>query len=715
MLMKKTTPGRLAAILTACGAILSAGPAPAARAAHFSGPHVEGEGDLQILDALDAAFATTRPSPYGASLPLLYKRDWDGLVEGPVWPCWWIQNTFGATYAMMPFLGEEPYATWIANSQAMWFELMGDGRRKDARGLVAPDGCLCDAAFFWLNGGSENGFGDPRLPGGGVGKERDGKIHEQGVWYNQGDGATDADWFIGTTVAGLVLEADRLLVRHEPAAARERLGQLQRVAAFLDTRRDPDVNLLRAGKGCNLLAPSYAPRNQDGSPGQGYLTELSVNYVAGLERLAEVCELCGLGGQAAEYRATAGRVRQALPRLLTPAGCFIRGEDLAGTRRGVFGAARHGYFEAQPNHYAGAFRVTDDPANRRIIRFMLDQVKGPQPPGGLAPHGLVIPNYPGYDDHAGEGDMTYGFWCNGGGWPAHQGTMDMACFRAGEYAHPLAAWAALRPMLEAFRAEAPLRSWGLLPWPGTLSQPYNMVYDCWGAPAGLLRGLFEYGYTARGLRLWPHIPPGITRLAQKMPATFGRTRLFLAATGQGKPSRAVIDGQPRPLDADGSVFLALDGERPRVTVEFLLGDAQPEGVPAASAQTSIPAAGDQAFWDPLPGPEISGFAEVGVFLAAMEKARLGEGYEAGQARVVVQVLAALRDRRQLAATGRLRIPRLEGIPPAKTDAVERLYATQARYLLGGLRDHLEGLSLWKRPVQPDILRMARESGLIKKP
>lgn len=716
--IKDHRAGRTAGFLIAVMAMLSCRPADCAPvpAGHFAGAYVEGDGDIQTLDALNAAFESTRPSPRMANLPLLYKRDWNGLVEGPVWPCWWIQNTFGATYAMMPFLGEEPYASWIANSQAMWFSMMGDGQRKDMRGLVGPDGCLCDAAFSWLNGGSTNGFGDPRLPGGAVGQEIDGRIHTEGVWYNQGDGAADADWFIGTTVAGLILEADRLLVRHDVAAAQARLGQLKRVAAFLDSRRDPGANLLKGGKGCNLLAPSYAPRKKDGTLGLGYLTELSVNYVAALDRLAEVCELCKQTTDAAHYRATASKVRQGLSRLMMPEGYYIRGEDVEGTRRGVFGAPQHGYFEAQPNHYAGAFRVNDDETNQRIVRFMLDSVKGPQAPGNMAPHGLIIPNFPGYDDHAGEGDMTYGFWCNGGGWPAHQGTMDIACFRANEYAHPLAAWAAMRPMMEAFRAEAPLRSWGLLPWEGTLSQPYNMVYDCWGASGGLMRGLCEYNYTAKGLRLWPHIPPKITRLVQRLPASFGRTRIFIGATGQGKPAGAVVSGRRVALDPDGSVFLALDGSVRRMTVEFLLGDAAPQGVPVARAKTLVPPVSDKSFWNPglQPGParKWPDFASAGSFLNAMEKAELGDSFEAGQARVVVQVLAALQERRQLAAAGHLRTPQLEGIPPAEASAVDRLYVTQACFILGGLQDHLEGRSLWRHPVKPKVLRLAIESRLV---
>jgi hypothetical protein len=47
---------------------------------HFSGKYITGDGDIQLLDALNAAFESTRPSPIMANLPLLYKRDWNGYV-----------------------------------------------------------------------------------------------------------------------------------------------------------------------------------------------------------------------------------------------------------------------------------------------------------------------------------------------------------------------------------------------------------------------------------------------------------------------------------------------------------------------------------------------------------------------------------------------------------------------------------------------------------
>ena len=58
------------------------------------------------------------------------------------------------------------------------------------------------------------------------------------------------------------------------------------------------ANLLKGAMAANLLAPSYSGvRQPDGTFGQAYLTELSVNYVAGLERLAEVCRAVRRAGQ----------------------------------------------------------------------------------------------------------------------------------------------------------------------------------------------------------------------------------------------------------------------------------------------------------------------------------------------------------------------------------------------------------------------------------
>ncbi len=595
----------------------------AAHAADYRGRWVEGTGDAAALEAIDAAFESTQASARMACLPLLYKRDWDGFVEGPPWPCWWIQNSFGPSYALLPVLGE-PYATWLEHSQALWFRLMGDGQRKDVNGFQGPDGCLCDAAFVMMNGGAALGFGDFRLPGGAVGQQLDGKIHSEGIYYRQGDGnPRQHDWFIGATAAGLILEAERLLVRHDAAAARKRLPELARVAAFLDSRRDGKANLLKGAMAANLLAPSYSGiRQPDGTFGPAYLTELSVNYIAGLERLAEVCVLCDEPAKAQRYRGIADLVRAALPRLMTPDGCFIMSEDPDGTRHGAFGAAQHGYFEATPNHDAGCFRVTDDAANRKIVRQML-ALKGAATPGGLAPHGLIIPNYPGYDDSVHGG--PYGHWVNGGHWTTTQGRMSIACLRADEFAHPFGAWAKIRKLMEAYRADAPLTGFGASPWGDKLQAPYCVVYDCWGASGGLLRGLFDYDYRADRLLVRPHLPADTSRYVQKFPVWFGQTRIYLTVTGTGAGHWTEL----RPTGKPGVL-----------AVEIIRGNAkqrgawQPEDLPAGdfadfvSEMPAIPSSGNcnplRIGASPNGGYNFDGeFREVRIYRRALAEAEIG--------------------------------------------------------------------------------------------
>jgi hypothetical protein len=136
----------------------------------------------------------------------------------------------------------------------------------------------------------------------------------------------------------------------------------------------------------------------------------------------------------------------------------------------------------------------------------------------------------------------------------------------------------------------------------------------------------------------------------------------------------------------------------------------------SNSKTIIPKIADKEFWnmaaklDSASAP--ANFAAAGKFLSSMEEAGYGESFEAGQARVVIEVLNTLHERRRLETEGLLKIPQLEGIPAAKADEVDKLYARQARFILGGLQDHLNGLSLQRYPVNPEVLKLARKAGLV---
>ena len=164
-------------------------------AAQFDGEFFAGHGDTEYLQLLDISRRMIGPDPEFQNIPMLYNPEWNGLVEGPTWGAWWIQNSYGPTYCVLPFL-EEPLITFLQNSQDLWFDQMGDGKtiRPFKHGnrqyeWIPPDGCLCDAAS----------------PGRFIAK--------------QGDGRVDIhDWGFEFTAAGILMQAELLLISRNQKA-----------------------------------------------------------------------------------------------------------------------------------------------------------------------------------------------------------------------------------------------------------------------------------------------------------------------------------------------------------------------------------------------------------------------------------------------------------------------------------------------------------------
>jgi hypothetical protein len=649
--------------------LILAGMTTMASTGQFNGRHINGKGDTAYLQALDDAYSMLQPASDMACLPMLYRREWNGLVEGPTWDAWWIQNSFGPSYTMMPFL-EEPYRTWLTNSQAMWFVQMADGKKADRNGYVAPAGCLCDCAT------------------------------PTGVYYRQGDGrVAEHDWCIGFTVAGLLLQSELMLVKRDRAEIDFYLPKLEAVAAFLDARRDPQKDLLLGGVASNLLAPSYGGwLKADGTRDKAYLSELSVNYVAALDRLIEVCKLAHRPDKAAAYAKTRDKVRAALNRLLTPEGYFIHALNPDGTKQGVFGAPKSGYFESAPNHDSVCFRVVDDAQAKTIVAKMLSIPE-------LRPNKLILPNYPTYDTMYETGGLfTYGTWVNGGHWTTAEARMMMAYARVGQTKPALEAFGRILELARAFRADNNLVDRGAkLYQPG---QPYNVVYDCWGAPGALLRGVFEYEFKADGLRLYPHLPKGVTGYTQTFPVIFGKKRLFLTASGSGPITRVLVDGKPvKEFDAK-SVFVKLGPAKQDVRIDICLGGAKASAVADGDLglkqlersfkgvrTTDTPAVS----WDQLDA--IRGFWQ------KLEGIGFSDTYEARHARVVLDMVEAMLTRRENEATPKP--PTLPGIPPADLRQVDNLYGTTVENLSLGLIDAL------KKTKSKAIRDAAVKAGLIE--
>lgn len=561
---------KLLAALLALLIPLGSSRAPAAEA-EFDGQFFRGRGDVEYLRLLDIARRVFAPDPEFQNLAMLYMPAWNGLVEGPTWDAWWIQNSYGPTYSALPFL-PEPFVTFLQNSQDLWFDQMGDGQRVGAEppfNWVAPDGCLCDAA----------------RPG--------------WIVYRQGDGRPQMhDWGLEFTAAGLLLQSELLLISREVpnqrsptgsgampaplAAVAKYLPKLERCANFIETRRDPTNNLFLAGPAGNLLAPSFAGwKKPDGTYGKAYLAGLSVTYIAALDRLLELEQLAGRPDQAARCVQRREAARKGLARLATDEGYFINSLDPDGTHHGVFGAARHGYFESSPNHDAIAFRVVDDAQARRIYTKIASLP-------GLRPHDFILPNYPSYDDmyEKPEGLWTYGTWVNGGHWSTCEARMLLGYYRLGQFEdarRSLRAWLAFA---ERFRLDNPLVKFGSDVYQP--SQPINLTYDAFGPPAAFVRGLFEYLYRADALMLLPHIPPTVTRLEQRFPVRFGAKRLYLATVGTGLVSTVTLNGEPWTLFDGQSVSLPYSKVPETAAIEIALGGAQPLGFRVPPPDQTLP-------------------------------------------------------------------------------------------------------------------------------
>jgi len=614
----------------------------------FKGRWFSGRGDVEYLRLLDTARRMFEPDPELQNMPMFYYPAWNGLVEGPTWDAWWIQNSYGPTYGALPFW-QEPYVTFMQNSQDLWFDQMGDGKHVGGEPYkwVAPDGCLCDAA----------------RPG--------------WIYYKQGDGRVDLhDWGMEFTAAGVVLQAEALLMARDSAALARYLPKLERCADFLETRRDPKNNLYLAGPAGNLLAPSFAGwKKPDGTYDKAYLAGLSITTIAALDRLIELEKMANRPDKAKLYAERRELSRRGLPLLMTDEGYFIKSLDPDGVKHGVFGAARHGYFEAISNHDAVCFRVADDAQAAKIYAKIASIP-------GLRPYDLIITNYPSLDDlYTEPKDLwEFGRWVNGGHWSTCEARMIMAYYRLNKTDDARRSMERILGFARRFRMDNNLTNFGSDVYQP--KEPINCVYDAWGIPAAFIRGLFEYLYKADELTVLPHIPAGITALSQNFPIRFGSKRLYLSTVGSGPVTGVRINGHVWPKFDGEKVALPYAGVSEIAQIQIALGGAafEPPGARVAGETVESP---------PAPTKIESGRAELtglnervarmGRFLSKLAAAGQTGGYEAAHARLIIRFFAVCRERLELQAAGRL-----TRLPEASQAAADRSYMATAAKLCQGL-------------------------------
>jgi hypothetical protein len=618
----------------------------------FEGKHFQGRGDVDYLQLLDIARRMFEPDPEFQNISMLYIPDWNGFVEGPTWKAWWIQNSFGTTYCALPFL-EEPYRTFLQNSQNLWFDQMGDGKRVGGPGkIIAPDGSLCDCA----------------APG--------------WVIFKQGDGRTDIhDWGFEFTAAGIIMQSELLLISRDSKAIAHYLPRLERCANFIETRRDPKNNLFLAGPAANLLAPSYAGwKRADGKYDRAYLAGLSINYIAALDRLIELEKLAGAKDKAKLYTQRRNLARKGLPLLLTKEGYFIKSLDPDGTKHGVFGANQHGYFEASPNHDAIAFRVVDERQAQKIYEKIASIP-------GLRPYDFIIPNYPSLDDmyEKPEGLWAFGTWVNGGHWSTCEARMMLGYYRLGKFEDARKSMKRLLAFANKFKMDNPLTKFG-----SNVYQPkeaINLCYDTFGPAAALIRGLFEYLYSAEGLTLFPHIPPTISEFQQLDPIRFGKKKLYLSTAGSGQITSVRVNGQRwRSFNKD-SVFLPYDEIPGTVRIEIFFGNEKlgkllsQKALNLTTAEITAPPRDIPVAKD-IPA-ELKALEERANKLKALYEdfltEGLGESYEASHIQLALKAIRTIHQRKKLLSMGKI-----SPLPEPSQSAADKSYIDTANSICDGL-------------------------------
>jgi len=519
----------------------------------YEGKFCSGEGDANYLRLIDESFAFFNPNPVVPNLTMVYRPDWDTFTEGAGWGAWWIQNSYGFSYAATPFL-QEPWFSLLQRSWDLFWDNQGDGKRRGMWGgdsphilsqLIAPDGCLGDAA----------------APG--------------QIAYRQGDGDVKShDWFYEATAAGVVMQAEILLASRDMIAIRKYLPHMVRSCDFIERTRDTLNNLFLVGPACNLLAPSYGGVKQpDGTFGKGYLSGLSVTYLAALDRMVELYRLTGENEKLPDYEQRQKITRESLPLLLTDKGYFVKSLEPGGIKHGVPGHEMFGYLEGVANADAVALRVVDNETAESIY----NQISGFKE---IRPFDFLLTNAPGLDDtYVGYGSASeeklrgfwkFGQWVNGGVWGTVEGRAILMYYRLGKFEDIRRS--AIRAMKWAkdFRMDAPWSQRGENtdnPWSDSGRHRVGgvaVMIDNFAIPAATIRGLFDYDYKADRLILRPRIPGSVTKFIQKQPVRFGEKELYLSCINGGPKIKSVtVNGKAISSTSPDEVVL-LYSELPEV-------------------------------------------------------------------------------------------------------------------------------------------------------
>jgi len=277
--------------------------------------------------------------------------------------------------------------------------------------------------------------------------------------------------------------------------------------------------------------------------------------------------------------------------------------------------------------------------------------------------------------------------------------MMLAYYRLGRFEDARRSMRRLLTFAETFRMDNPLTNFGSeVYFP---DDPIHLCYDSFGPAAALVRGLFEYVYRADGLTLIPHVPPAITTLQQHFPIHFGRKRLYINTAGVGPVASVSVNGKPWRSFGAESILLPYEAIPDSAHIAINLGDSAPEARPVEPGEPAAEIAEARLAAQALVlsgSPELDAKgAKLASFRTRLVEAGLGETYEAGHAAVALETIAAIGERAQLLAAGKIR-----PLPDAARKAADQAYVDAAVALYQGLEGVLNRYAESPGPQQQQM-------------
>jgi len=539
-----------------------------------------GQGDDSFIELLNNSYAHFVPTAAIPNISMLISPYRDALTEGFYWNGFWIQNSYGFVFNSVPFL-TEPFFTLMQNSLDLHWDRMGDGVRMgydpehyEAADeldplftMVAPDGCLGDT------------------------------VMGPGIIYKQGDhDFINHDWFYEGTAAGILMQAEMLLRKRDIAEIKKYLPKMMRSCNFIEKTRD-DNGLFLVGKGCNLLAPSFgAAVNDKGEIEKSYLAGLTITYTGALMRMIELCRLVSGTDLLAICEERLKMNTESMPLIKTDEGYFVKSVEKNGIKHGVYGAEKFGYFESVSNVDAIATGAADEETAQNIYKKIASISK-------MLPTGFLPTNYPGLDDmymKYGTSDLSdlpdvflhSGSWVNGGVWGTIEGRTVLAYFKLDKIEDAVRSAGIAYEWTKNYRMDAPWSQWGANTynyWSDCDGRPeVSVMIDNFAVPAAVLRGVFDYEYSADMLKLTPHLPASLKEVKQNRPIYWGGKEIYISCSGGEKITGVTVNGQGIDTFDNKSVYLNFDSLPQTAIVAIGADGANPDSADVFTRAQRLP-------------------------------------------------------------------------------------------------------------------------------